>query len=398
MRITPLNELTSRCAKLQELLQKNNIEAAVLVQNSDLFYFAGSIQKGLLYLPAEGTPLYLVIKDFGRARMESALEHVIGISSVRSLMEHLDRYGLPRPARVGMELDVLPVVQYQRYHKILSTPDIVDISLLVREVRAVKSDYEIAIMQDSAVIAEKTYEYAKSVIEVGKTDLELAAELECFARKEGHQGIVRFRGFNSEYYFGHIFSGADGAVPASLDAPLGGLGLTPAVGQGASYKPIAAGEPIIIDYIIAFDGYLVDQTRTLSIGPIDDKLTQAYADMVRIQDKLYEIAAPGVSWGKIYRQCTELAHDLGYKDSFMGSAGAQVSFIGHGIGVEVDEYPLIASGFDEQVLVENMTFAFEPKAVFPGIGAVGIENTWCVTGDGLKRLTFANENLVELSP
>lgn len=398
MRITPLNELTTRCAKLQVLLQQNSIDGALLVQNSDLFYFTGSIQKGIFYLPAEGDPLYLVIKDFGRARMESALEHVVGISGTRTFPEQLDRYGFPRPLRVGMELDILPVMQYQRYQKILPEAEIVDVSTLVRQVRAIKSDYEISIMQDSAVIADKTYEYAKTIIEVGKTDLEIAAELECFARKEGHQGIVRFRGFNSEYYFGHVFSGADGAVPTFLDAPLGGLGVTPAVGQGASYKSIAAGEPIIIDYIIAFDGYLVDQTRTLSIGSIDDRLKQAYADMVKIQDKLYEIAAPGITWGDIYRQCTELAFDLGYKDSFMGSVGAQVSFIGHGIGVEVDEYPFIARGFDNQLLKENMTFAFEPKAVFPGAGAVGIENTWCVTANGIKRLTFANENLIELAP
>jgi len=398
MRITPLNELTSRCAKLQQLLQQNNIDGALLVQNSDLFYFTGSIQKGLFYLPAEGEPLYLVTRDFGRARMESALEHVVGIRSTRTFLDHLDKYGYPRPLKIGMELDILPVLQFQRYQKMIPQAEIIDVSSFIRQVRAIKSDYEIAIMQDSAVIADKTYEYAKSIIEVGKTDLEIAAELECFARKEGHQGVVRFRGFNSEYYFGHVFSGADGAVPAFLDAPLGGLGTTPAVGQGASFKSIAEGEPVILDYIIAFDGYLVDQTRTLSIGAIDDRLKSAYSDMVKIQDKLYEIAAPGIAWGDIYQQCTELAFELGYEDSFMGAAGAQVSFIGHGVGVEVDEYPFIARGFDTQFLEENMTFAFEPKAVFPGAGAVGIENTWCVTADGIKRLTFANENLLELTP
>lgn len=80
----------------------------------------------------------------------------------------------------------------------------------------------------------------------------------------------------------------------------------------------------------------------------------------------------------------------------MGNAGAQVSFIGHGIGVEIDEFPFIARGFDDQLLEEKMCFAFEPKAVFVGEGAVGIENTFWVEADGLRRLTYSDEQLVEL--
>lgn len=396
MRITPFSELGKRCSTLQKLMQANHIEGAVVVQNSDLFYFTGSIQRGVFYLPVEGDPVYLVIKDFARARMESGLKHVLPIKSVGQVADTLAERELPRPRRIGMELDVLPVQQFRRYQSCFPDAEIVDISPLVRQVRAIKSDYEIAIMQDCAVIAEKTYEFAKTAIAVGKTDLEVAAELECFARKEGHQGVIRFRGFNSELHFGHVFSGADGAVPAYLDAPLGGLGVTPAVGQGASYKTIAANEPIVVDYIIAFDGYLVDQTRTLVVGTVDGKMQKAYDDMLKVQDKLLEIAGPGVSWGEVYRQCVELATRLGYRDSFMGTAGAQVSFIGHGIGIEVDEYPFIARGFDDRLLEENMTFAFEPKVVYQGLGAVGIENTWQVTGDGLRRLTFANENLARL--
>jgi Xaa-Pro dipeptidase len=80
----------------------------------------------------------------------------------------------------------------------------------------------------------------------------------------------------------------------------------------------------------------------------------------------------------------------------MGSKGAQVSFIGHGTGVELDEYPFIARGFNDYQLQEKMTFAFEPKAVFPGLGAVGVENTFWVAKDGLKHLTFSNQDLIVL--
>ena len=396
MRITPATELDRRFHALQHLMVQQDLDGVILLQNSDLFYFTGSIQKGLVYLPVAGDPIYFVIKDYTRACRESQLKQICKVTSIKQFVTLLVEFKVARPERVGMELDVLPVQQFQRYQTLLDGVEFIDCSPLIRTVRAIKSDFEFELMAAAAELANSTYAYAKTIIKEGMTELDVAAELECFARKQGHQGVIRFRSFNSELYFGHVFSGDTGAVPTYLDAPLGGAGLNPAVGQGAGYKTISAGEPIIIDFIIARDGYLVDQTRTLSIGPLSVPLQRAYAAMVQIQDKLCQLARPGVAWGEIYQQCCELAASLGYKDNFMGYRGAQVSFIGHGIGVEVDEYPFIARGFDDAVLEENMAFAFEPKAVFPGIGAVGIENTWRVSKSGLVKLTYADEALLEL--
>ncbi len=396
MRITPLSELTERSRNLQQQLCEQQIDAAILVQNSDLFYFTGSIQRGLYYLPAEGEPIYFVSRDQGRARMESGLGHVVPLDRLTNLSGELARFGVPLPQRAGMEFDVLPVTEARRYQKLMPATEFVDITPQVRTVRAVKSHYELEIMKDCALLADRVYEEAKNLLAVGKTDHEVMAELFGFALKQGHQGLIRMRRFNAEMFFGHIFSGVDGAVPAHLDAPLGGLGTTPAVGQGAGHKKIAAHEPIIVDFIIAYDGYLVDQTRTLSIGPLTDKLQQAYADMLAIQKFMVELARPGISWSDLYRQCYQRACELGYEEHFMGAGTSRVRFIGHGIGVEVDEYPFIADGFDDQVLLPGMTFAFEPKAVFPGLGAVGVENTWRVAEEGIKRLTYSCENLWEL--
>ena len=396
MQITPASELVQRFESLQKMMEQHHLDGIIILQNSDLFYFTGTIQRGIYYLPVVGEPIYLVIKDYERACHESKLSCIRKISGIRQLPEQLSELGIDLPERLGMELDVLPVQQFQRYQKLFPDCDMSDISHILRSVRAIKSDYELDLMANAADVAERTYEYAKTILKVGMTEIELAAELECFARKEGHQGVIRFRSFNSELYFGHIFSGATGAVPAYLDAPLGGSGLNTAVGQGPSHKEFRSGEPIIIDFIIAKDGYLVDQTRTLSLGPLAEKLRHAYAAMVNVQEKLCDIARPGVAWGDIYQQCCDVARTLGYQDNFMGFSGAQVSFIGHGIGIEVDEYPFIARGFDDAVLAKNMTFAFEPKAVFPGLGAVGIENTWRVTETGITKITSANETLAIL--
>jgi Xaa-Pro dipeptidase len=396
MRITPATELYDRIRRLQAEMAAADHEAVLLLQNSDLFYFTGSIQQGVLYIPVDGEPLYLVRKEYGRARMESGLKQVVPLKSPKELPGLVAEHGLPLPKRAGMELDVVPVETFQRFAKVLPGCEMVGATHQIRMVRAIKSDYEIGIMKDAALQVDKVFRRAKEVIRTGMTDLELAAELEYTARRDGHQGVTRMRGFNAELFYGHIFSGADSAAPAYLDAPLGGMGVTPAVGQGASYKTIKAFEPICVDFAGAFDGYLVDQTRILCIGGLPEQLCRAYDDMVRIQNRLLEIARPGVTWGAVYDDCHRLACELGYADYFMGNKGAQVSFIGHGIGVEIDEYPFIARGFNDQVLQEDMTFAFEPKVVFAGLGAVGIENTFRLGSDGPKHITFSDQALAIL--
>ncbi|PLX92044.1 MAG: aminopeptidase P family protein [Desulfuromonas sp.] len=396
MRITPASELESRFTRLQQQMHTAGLDAVIMLQNADLFYFTGTIQQGILYVPASGQPIYMVRKEFGRARMECGLKEVVPIRSPKEIPGILADYSYALPKKVGMELDVLPVAHYQRFTKVFADCSFIDASPLIRTVRAIKSKYEIEIMKDAALQVDKACQRAKEVIREGMTDLELSAELEFAVRKMGHQGISRMRGFNSELFYGHAFSGSDSAAPAFGDTPLGGIGVNPSIGQGASYKKIGRNEPIVIDFAGAFDGYLVDQTRVFCIGGLPDVLIKGYEDMVAIEMKLKEIARPGVSWGEIYDVCYGMACDMGYQDHFMGGAGAQVSFIGHGIGVEIDEYPFIARGFHDQPLEEYMTFAFEPKVVYPGLGSVGVENTFWVQEDGLKHITYSSEELVVL--
>jgi len=394
MRLTPATELEHRCKRLQEEMAVAGLDAVIVMQNADLFYFTGTIQSGNLYVPREGQPIYMVRRDAGRARMESGLKDVVPFASMKDVPRIVAEYGYLEPKRIGMELDVLPVNLFERYRKIFPQAEYVDATPLIRLVRMIKSHYEIHLMQDAAEQVDKVYRRAKDVIREGMTDLELAAELEFVARREGHLGFIRMRAFNGEMLFGHTFSGADSAVPAYTDTPLGGMGPSPSFGQGASHKPIGRNEPIIIDFAGSCDGYLVDQTRVFAIGPLSDRLRQGYEDMLKVQERMMELAPERPTWGAIYDECLALAVKLGYADSFMGNRGAQVSFIGHGLGIEIDEYPFIARGFNDQRLEEGMVFAFEPKVVFPGEGAVGIENTFYLTQSGLKQLTHSDQRLV----
>lgn len=396
MRITPATELEYRCKRLQDLMSGPGLDAVLIVQNADLFYFTGTTQSGCLYVPAAGQPVYMVRKDFLRARMESGLKEVVPFSSMKDIPGILSQFGYPEPKRIGMELDVLPVNFFERYRKVYPQSEFLDATPVIRQVRMIKSHYEIHLMKDAADQVHRVWQRAAEVIRVGATDLEIAAELEFAARKDGHQGLVRMRGFNSELFYAQIFSGTDSAVPSYSDTPLGGLGLNTSFGQGAGLKRIEANEPILIDFGGCSDGYLIDQTRVFAIGSISDRLRKGYEDMLKIQQRMTEIAVPGVSWGAVYDECLGLALEMGYADSFMGAKGSQVSFIGHGLGVEIDEYPFIARGFTDMTLEAGMAFAFEPKLVFPGEGAIGIENTFYISNEGLKQLTYSSEELLIL--
>lgn len=395
MRITPAVELESRCSRMQQLMATEGLDGVIVVQSADLYYFTGTIQTGCLYIPVKGQPLYLVRRDAARARMESGLREVRQFGSMSELPSFLAEYGYPEPGSIGMEFDVLPVALFERYRKVFPAAKIVDASTLIRRLRMKKSSYEIHLMQDAAVQVDKVYRAAVETVREGMTDLQLAAELERIARLEGHQGLIRMRVFNGEMLFGHTFSGSDSAVPAYTDTPLGGLGVTPSFGQGASYKPIGRNEPIVIDFAGCCDGYLVDQTRIMAIGGLSARLVKGYEAMLQIQVLMKKLVPQLPSWGELYDECLAMAVSMGYGDNFMGIKGSQTSFIGHGIGVEIDEYPFIARGFHQMRFETGMAFAFEPKLVFPGEGAVGIENCFYLADDGnLKQLTFSDEKIV----
>jgi Xaa-Pro dipeptidase len=396
MKLTPHTEIEGRFRSLQRQMATAGLDAVIVAQNADLFYFTGTIQSGNLYVPASGEPVYMVRRDIARARAESPLKEIVPFGSMRDIPAILSEYGYPHPKRIGMELDVLPVNLFERYRKVWPDAAWIDATPLIRRVRMIKSPYEISLMRAAAAQLDTIYRAAADIIREGMSAIELAAELELMARRDGHQGLIRMRGFNGEMMYAHVFSGPDTAVPAYTDTPLGGVGPYPGFGQGASWRRIARNEPIILDFAGSVEGYLVDQTRLFVIGELSDRLARGYDDMLKVQALMEEIAVAGAPWGEVYDRCCALAVSMGYADSFMGAKGAKVSFIGHGLGVEIDEYPFIARGFNEDALEPGMAFAFEPKVVFPGEGAAGIENTYHLSADGLERLTISGEEVVKV--
>ncbi|MDD3653865.1 MAG: Xaa-Pro peptidase family protein [Desulfotomaculaceae bacterium] len=391
MRYTPKSELELRISKLQTVLKQNNIDGAMIIQNADLFYFAGTVQRSHLFIPAEGEPVLMVRRSFLRAVEESALDNIVQLANPREIITTLKTYGYGELKTIGFELDVLPVLQYRRYQKIFEAAEIIDVSSYVRAIRMIKSPYELELIKASSQMNQEVFSLIRNMLREGISELELAGQVEAAARKRGHHSMLRLRGFNQELCYGHLMSGNSLAIPSYFDGPTGGRGPDPSYPQSAGHKIIGKNEPIMVDYGFVLDGYIVDQTRIFCIGRLENHLVQAYAAACKIQAELKKSAEPGAVCSDLYSIAFKIAQESGFGKHFMGFP-EQVSFVGHGVGLELDEPPVLAAGF-KTPLAEGMVIAIEPKFVFPD-GAVGIENTFVVTADGLETITNFDEDII----
>jgi len=390
---TPRSEINQRLDKLKKQLEENSIGAALIVQRADLFYFSGTIQEAHLYVPVDDEPIFMVFKSLERAIAESSLSRIVPLESPKAVPEILRKYGYSLPQTIGLELDVLPTNLYFNYQRLFEGKNLIDISRLIRRVRAIKSPYEIEILRQAAKLSDQVAGRVPELLCEGITELELAGQVEAEARKLGHQGIVRMRLWGSEMFYGHLMAGAAGAVPSFLSSPTGGSGASPAVAQGPGFRPIQRHEPVLVDYVFALNGYYSDHARIFSLGKPDEELMAAHAAMLDVQELIKKAAKPGVKSGDIYDLALERATELGYDKNFMGVGKERIRFVGHGVGVELDEYPFLAAGQNLE-LQQNMTLALEPKLIFPEKGVVGIENTHVVTKDGLEQLGQFQDEIV----
>ena len=335
----------------------------------------------------------MVFKNYDRAIAESALSRIIPLESPRAIPQILRDYGYTIPQTIGMELDILPVNLYRDYQRIFADQHLVDVSHLIRLVRARKSKYEIGMIRQAARLSDAVAEQVPALLREGMTELELAGLVEAEARKRGHQGVVRMRLWGSEIFYGHLMAGPSGAVPSFLSSPTGGTGASPAVAQGPGFRPIQAHEPVLVDYVFALNGYYSDHARIFSIGELPDELMAAHAAMIELQNLIKQEAKPDVPCGAIYDLALEWTRSRGYEEYFMGVGKERIRFVVHGLGVELDDYPFLAAG-QKLELQAGMTLALEPKLVFPEKGVVGVENTHLVTENGLEQFGRFPDDIV----
>ena len=384
------HESQQRISRLRNRLLEMGVQGALLIFPIDVYYFAGTRQNSTLWIPADGTPLLLVRKSLSRAREESPLDDIRPFPSSKEFAALFS----PEALKLGMTFDVAPVQQLNYYSKLLPGREFIDISPLNRELRSVKSDFEIEQLRNSGRILCSVFEQVPQFLRAGMRELDLAAEFEYRLRKAGNEGYVRMRAFNQELYGGLAVS-AGAESYGFFDGAVTGKGLSNASPHGASLTVIRENKPIFLDYTGVFNGYITDMTRIFVIGSLDPQLQQAFDVSLKIQYAIQQAMKPGAVCEDLFSMSVTMAGEAGLGSAFMGMPGEQAKFVGHGVGLELDEFPVLAQGF-KVPLQAGQTIAVEPKFIIPGKGAIGIENTFAISENGGMKLTDMPDQLVYL--
>jgi len=249
----------------------------------------------------------------------------------------------------------------------------------------VKTPYEIECIRRAAQMLDKAFLDIPSQLREGLPEYELAARIEYVMRMDGHQGLSRVRRFNMEMFYGAVSFGETASYPHAFDGPVGVRGLYPAVPAMGGRKRLKRGEPVMVDVVGGYAGYIADGSRTYSLGPVSQQMQDTHEFILELNAWLEGQLRPGSVPGEVYSQIQARVAKTSFAAHFMGAGENQVRFVAHGVGLELDELPVIAPKFDTP-LEPGVVLAVEPKIFYPGLGGVGVENTYVITATGCERL------------
>ena len=381
-------EALLRCEKIQSTLRTSHADSILLNTNANLYYASGRVFSGYVYVPAEGEPHYFVRRPVG---LKGDTVHYI--HKPEQIPALLAEAGLPIPRCVALEWDASHG-DFTRLAAVFPDVEVVNGSAVMRAVRSVKTNYELALLQESAVKHAEVYRRIGSVFREGMTDIELQIEIERLLRLHGNLGLFRINGQSMEIFMGNVICGDNADSPTPYDFAMGGAGLSCSIPVGANGSLIRPGMTVMVDMCGNFTGYMTDMTRVYSVGELSAEAARAHACSIEIHRAVARMGRPGVAAADLYRLAVQIAQDAGLDDYFMGHT-QKAGFVGHGVGIEVNEAPVLAPR-SKELLVENQVIALEPKFVIPHVGAVGIEDTYVVTPEGMKAITSAPIEILPL--
>lgn len=383
-------DLIIRQNRLQEAMQTQGVEACLLTSNVNIFYVSGIVYTGYYYLPATGHPVHFI-----KSPQNTPIEGAVYIRKPEQIAEVLKDKGISLPKNILLETDSVPYSQIVRLLGIFNLTESLNASVWMRKIRSLKTDYEIAQVRQCARRHEAVYSQIPEVYRKGMTDIELQIEIERLMRLNGSLGTFRGYGDNMEIFMGSLLVGDNAQTPSPFDFALGGAGVSPIVPLGANGSVIQQGQAIMVDMAGNYSPWMTDMTRVFSAGRTTDLAYKAHQVSIDIHQKAMEVFQPGFPCAELYNIALEIVKKEGLSDYFMGTE-QQAKFIGHGLGLEINEPPVLTPR-SKELLLENTVFALEPKFVLPQTGAVGIENTYLVTEKGLEKITLFEEQIIELN-
>ena len=395
MKRVPLNELKSRMEKFRGVMDKYNADwkMAVIFDKVNLYYFTGTMPEGMLLIPRDDEATLWVRRSFERAVKESLFPSIKPMRSFRDAAQSFTTI----PDTIYLETEFVPLAFYNRFKKYFPFENVKSLDRQVSNIRSIKSSYEIDIMERCGTIHKKILEErVPEILEEGISEVEFATKLYSIMVEEGHHGIARFAMLDTEILIGHICFGESSIYPTYFNGPGGNYGMSAAVPLlGSHERKLKKGDLVFVDVACGLEGYHTDKTMTYMFGQsLSDDVIEVHKSCVDIQNKIVSMLKPGAIPAEIYRNIMD-GLTLEFKQNFMGFGERSVKFLGHGIGLQVDEMPVIAEGFEEP-LKEGMVLALEPKKGIANIGMVGIENTFKVTKEGGVCITGDNPGLIPI--
>lgn len=382
-------DIDLRCQRLQNTMQSMNIEGCILTTAVNVFYMTGMVYNGYFYLPAEGKPFHFVKRP-----EDVSFDNTVYIRKPEQITDELKNRNISIPKSLLMETDV---VSYGECSRLLNTFDLkeaANASVVMRKIRSIKTSFELEQIRICAHKHEAVYKMIPSVYQPGMTDIELQIEIERLMRQHDSLGIFRSYGENMDIYMGSLLVGKNAEAPSPFDFALGGAGTSPILPLGASGEKIKQGDTIMVDMAGNYTPWMTDMTRVFSVGKTLDLAYRAHQVSIDINNHIMDIAKPGISCAELYNISMEMVVKSNMEPYFMGTK-QQAKFVGHGVGLEINEPPVLTPR-SKELLEPNIVFALEPKFVIPEVGAVGIENTYLVTNDGIEKLTILEEQIIEL--
>lgn len=383
------NELELKWRRIQQAMRQEEADGCLLTMNMNLYYVSGQVFNGYFYLPAEGRPYWFVKR---LTVPETNQVHVI--RKPEQIPDFFRDLNLAMPRKLLLEADELSYNEYIRLQHVFRAEATGNASALIRHIRMIKTPWEIEQMRISARKHEAVYREIPACYRPGMRDIELQIEIEKRMRVHGSLGYFRAFGSNMDIFMGSLLAGENAGEPSPFDFALGGTGMHASGPLGANGTLLREGTTVMADMSGNYTAYQTDMTRVFSIGKLPDRAYRVHRVALEIQARMERTAKPGVSCAELYRDALAMAGQEGLKDCFMGTH-LQAKFVGHGVGLEINELPVLTTR-SKDILQPGMTFAFEPKFVLAGIGAVGIENTFLVTDSGVEKMTLLDENIIEL--
>jgi len=378
-------ELEKRWTRVRRFMET---DALIVLQNVDQFYLTGTLQNGVLWFPRQGEPIFAVRKSYERAKTESPLRNIVPLKSFSELPSLISNPG----KTLGFEFDVVPVAVYQQVARQFPNSSHVDGVKPLRDARAVKTEYEIACIRRAAAILDKAFLDIPNQLREGLAEFELAARIEYVMRMAEHQGTLRVRRFNMEMYYGAVSFGETSAYPHNFDGPVGVRGLYPAVQSMGSRRKLRRGDPVMVDVCGGYAGYIADGSRTYSLGDVSPQMKETHRFILDLNAWIETQLKPGAIPSEVYAAILKRVSSTSFAPHFMGAGENQVKFVAHGVGLELDETPVIAPKFDAP-LEPGVVLAVEPKIFYPELGGVGVENTYMITETACERLTVSPQEI-----